>query len=539
MAYAVTALTSGNDNVDRASYNTLFVSPTAGRRPVIAFLSRMGGGVTPNLGTVSGNGLTWTYLKDVTFASGAQRWRLAAYIGSGTPSPGVVTIAYAGQTQLECVWSVCEVADAPIVVQTPVSATGTSNAPIANLAAFADANNLTLGVLGALGTGAAAIVATAGSGFTQIHHLYNAPSFNDLLFTEKKATADTSVDASLSESIVWGMLAVELGALPPPNDGSGTITAEADLTGAASVAREGSGSITAEADLSGVGDTEREGSGSIAAVSSLTGQGAAEHSGSGAVSAVGSLTGNGSTAHEGSGAVSAVGSLSGEGSTDASGSGSVTALAGLTGQGETAHEGSGTLDADAGLTGDGSTAREGSGSISAVGSLTGAGSDAQGGSGTVSALAGLVGDGSSDHAGAATVSAVGSLSGEGATDHEGSGSVTAEGSLAGDGSEPSTAPNTGSGSFGAVASLDAEGYRTSEGAGVVTGTATLTADGRIVTTGSGVISAVATLTGAGVRRNVRISLGTPASRWTLGAPSASPVAVGVSGRWQVGPPEQE
>lgn len=240
MAFAVTALTVGNNNTDLASYATASVTPTAGSRPVIFFVVRRA--AAPNLGTVSGNGLTWTLLGDVAFNGGGQFWRIAAYIGSGTPSAGAITMAFAAQVQLECVWSVFEVADNPVVVQTPVAASGTSTTPLATLAAFSDPNNLTLGLMGGDGFGTAAITATPGSGFTQIHQKLNAPSQNSICFTEKKATADTTVDASLTESVLWGMIAVELGTNLTPINLSDTATAAEGLSASATLT--GSDSVT-------------------------------------------------------------------------------------------------------------------------------------------------------------------------------------------------------------------------------------------------------------------------------------------------------
>jgi len=96
-------------NVDATSYSNSAWTPSTGL--LIAFISTRTANTDatspPVLPTITGNGLTWVNIKDVTYnlASSVNRGRLSLWAAnneSGTATNGVTTFDYGSQTQTMC-----------------------------------------------------------------------------------------------------------------------------------------------------------------------------------------------------------------------------------------------------------------------------------------------------------------------------------------------------------------------------------------------------------------------------------------------------
>ncbi len=102
---AFTNLATSGDSTDATSYTTASVSPTGGRMVYLCVVSSTAASI-PNIPTITGNGLTWSYL--VGTAGATQR--ITVYYAKVTgASTGAITIDMAGQTQNGCIWSLVEV----------------------------------------------------------------------------------------------------------------------------------------------------------------------------------------------------------------------------------------------------------------------------------------------------------------------------------------------------------------------------------------------------------------------------------------------
>jgi hypothetical protein len=136
-----THLTSSFDNVDRTSYTTASISPTANRWLVVDTYGRQDTG--PSTPTVSGLSLTWVaeHTKiDAALDHVVQR----AYANTGgSPGSGTITINY-GATHVGCAWIAYELssdvdASDPFVQTLSNESIGTSIS--VTLAAFSSGNN--------------------------------------------------------------------------------------------------------------------------------------------------------------------------------------------------------------------------------------------------------------------------------------------------------------------------------------------------------------------------------------------------------------
>jgi hypothetical protein len=177
------------DGVDRTSYTTASISPTANR---LVVLSVYNDAASPNIPTVSGASMTWTQV--VTRTAGSVRITIFRAL-SATPGSGVLTIDFAGQTQAGCMWAVDEfsgvnktgVNGISAIAQTAGNdATGSQTGITVTLGSFSNANNATYGVV-EWGNNQAI---TEGSGFTE---LGESNAYVNLE-VEFKNSPDTSVD---------------------------------------------------------------------------------------------------------------------------------------------------------------------------------------------------------------------------------------------------------------------------------------------------------------------------------------------------------
>lgn len=170
---SASALTSGSGS-STSSLNTASVSP-ASNRLVLLFVGhwRTGGSIVQP--TVSGNGLTWVAERTIVGASNNDRATLFRAMGS-SPTSGVVTISFGGQTQSGVVYSMFQMQNAntiglngsTAIRQTVTGGDESSEFATVDLASFSDStNNATIKF-----TFDDASSATVESGFTQIHNAY-------------------------------------------------------------------------------------------------------------------------------------------------------------------------------------------------------------------------------------------------------------------------------------------------------------------------------------------------------------------------------
>jgi hypothetical protein len=144
MAIAITALTSSYDNVDRTTYTTASVSPTASRWLVLDTFARFAGAQpTP---VVSGLSLTWvTELTVTDFNNALMRLgRYYAWTGAA-PGSGTISIDYSPTTMIGAGWVVYEMSGAntsdPFVQSVGVDPNTTDTSTTVTLSAFGNAAN--------------------------------------------------------------------------------------------------------------------------------------------------------------------------------------------------------------------------------------------------------------------------------------------------------------------------------------------------------------------------------------------------------------
>jgi len=207
MAMTQTLLTSDGTATGATSFTTASITPTGYRVIIVGVANRDGTTAEP---TVSGCGISWTKIDTQNyFTNGYQTslfWGMAP-----NPSTGTLTIDYGAQTPTAALWIVTQLTEVdvydPIVQSVEVGIDGNASSITVTLAAFASADNGTIGMIGSEGVG---FSIDNGAGFTEIAE----EGFFDTTIgmMEFNAGNDTSVDASSSNatSHKWGGIAVEL-----------------------------------------------------------------------------------------------------------------------------------------------------------------------------------------------------------------------------------------------------------------------------------------------------------------------------------------
>lgn len=209
MTISATALTIGRDSVNRTSYATASVSPTAGKLCLVGVVNR---GAAGSVATLSGCNQTWTQVGHIVWNNILHITVFQAIVAN--PSAGAITISFGADGQLDCAWSVVEfdgVAGFPIAQ----FVTGKTAEPFGaqtltlTLAAFSNPRNAAVGFFGAdMNSSGWA----GGSGFTVIHS--NAVLGESSVLAEFKSSSDTTVDAgSAGGDIALVGIALELNIL--------------------------------------------------------------------------------------------------------------------------------------------------------------------------------------------------------------------------------------------------------------------------------------------------------------------------------------
>lgn len=189
-------LTSGTTSGGSGS-STSSITPSANALILITVFSVVGSG-TPNIPSISGNGLSWSQV--ATNASQTpRRITLFAAMG-GNPSSGAIAISFGGQTQNNYSWIVDQItnpfntalsASAAIVQSSTNSHDNSASTGLTmTLGAFSNSLNSTYGVVGA-DTNAAL---SAGSNFTQLAQATLTPT----MCSEFASSNQTSVNFTWS-----------------------------------------------------------------------------------------------------------------------------------------------------------------------------------------------------------------------------------------------------------------------------------------------------------------------------------------------------
>ncbi|MBI2011079.1 MAG: IPT/TIG domain-containing protein [Candidatus Colwellbacteria bacterium] len=210
-AVTVTGLTSAYDGVNRTSYSTASITPSANKLILVSLVTR-GGTVNP---TVSGNGLTWDTVKIEGEGLNMALWVFRSM--GASPSTGSITFNFGAETQSAAAWSVDEFSNmdtggtngSGAIVQS-VGNTVTGTSITVTLAAFSDVNNATFGAVVHNRNEAH----TQGDGFTKVSDVSGA-SPDQALMAEFKGTNDTSVDASWVTSGSARGIGIEIKAAVP------------------------------------------------------------------------------------------------------------------------------------------------------------------------------------------------------------------------------------------------------------------------------------------------------------------------------------
>lgn len=212
MAVSITTKASVYSGTNAASYATGSWTPTTGRLAVCVVQSEISG--TTNVPTVSGNGITWSEVRNYEDDTSGTTSRITVFVAkTAGSSAGAVTADFASQTQAGGNVIVDEVDGADVsgtalqaIVQSvagTVNGSGTSES--ISLAALASAGNASYGAFHHQADEAT----SNGTGYTSLGGGSHAgPS--SALFTEYKAAGSTTVDASWATSSGKGGIAMEI-----------------------------------------------------------------------------------------------------------------------------------------------------------------------------------------------------------------------------------------------------------------------------------------------------------------------------------------
>ena len=216
-----TNLTNNVDSVDRATYTTASVSPTASRLIMVDVVAYVGSGsAQPPQPTVTGNGITYALVKaqDVD-TSGSDRATMWTFRGmDASPSSGTISIAFGSTLAGACAWSVNQ-------SSSDVDTSGSNGS-----GAFVDANTVgaTAGSAGttatvnyaqaiasgntcyaAVGTQLSSAATTPRTNWTELSDVAGSVAGLETEYRESGASGETAASATFSSSR-WGIIAVEV-----------------------------------------------------------------------------------------------------------------------------------------------------------------------------------------------------------------------------------------------------------------------------------------------------------------------------------------
>lgn len=218
---ACTSLTSGFEDANQNSYTTASISPTANRLVLVA-VGSVQTTDPPATPTIS----SYSEVATSSVAAASNYFRTTVFRSlSASPATGALTIDFGGATQIGGTWSVVECSNVDTsgtngsgaIVQTKTdTAIDNTTLTITFDNPFGSVDNATYGAF----SNNAAIAATEGSGFTELHDIQGA-SPNRSLFTEYKNSNDSTVDASNGSALTdWTGVAIEIKMATAASSGS-------------------------------------------------------------------------------------------------------------------------------------------------------------------------------------------------------------------------------------------------------------------------------------------------------------------------------
>ncbi len=218
--------TAGADDTNALVYQTSSVQFHNGRLYLLAVHGRRASGGIQAAPTISGGGITWQQVNEITFDIGSPDRRIVVYRGLVTSgaTTGIVTITWGGSNLSSCDWIIDEVTGidtsgtngSGAIVQSGVTSVESGSSLTINLSAFSATHNATWAAFGLSYQGASGIL-TPGSGFSIVGASQSGSEAHSIASQKKIPNAsDTSVDGSFaSSSSAVGAVALEIKAANP------------------------------------------------------------------------------------------------------------------------------------------------------------------------------------------------------------------------------------------------------------------------------------------------------------------------------------
>jgi len=204
-------VTSGSDVDGTATATTASVSPGSNNLLLLSIANTDNTTAAPT--GIAGLGLTWVIIADRQYNTAGTLRRISTWRALGAVTPGTIVITFSGGTN-DIYWSLDQFSgvvtsgtngSGAIVQEVDREETPAAVTASVTLAAFSHANNATYGAFGSSGSDGA----TVGSGFT-LGATVGTNANNVSLLTEWKATNDTVVDYSQTNSHKMGAVGIEL-----------------------------------------------------------------------------------------------------------------------------------------------------------------------------------------------------------------------------------------------------------------------------------------------------------------------------------------
>lgn len=215
-----TSIAKAKITVDASTATISGITRTSGMLYILFIDSKTEITANPNQPTASGTGVTFIVPTNGTAvydnSSSSRRRVTGMYAVCTSTSSADITIAYGSQTQVTQIYDLIEIASG-FNSTTPVPQAAQNSSPsssvssiTATLAAFIDANSITIG---GFGSGNGSDTYTVGSGFSLINNQQDTVEGNLTLLTEYVLGNDTTVDVSCSPSqSEIGIVAMEIAA---------------------------------------------------------------------------------------------------------------------------------------------------------------------------------------------------------------------------------------------------------------------------------------------------------------------------------------
>ena len=197
---ATPLITSGS-HTNGSRFSTASITPGGGKL-VLAWIVNTKN-TTPDIPTLTGNGLTWVRVATVLDTGNTRRLSLFRALG-GSPSTGPVTINFAGNPQTSCLWSISQfggvntsgTSGSGALVQYATARQNGNGSMTVTLGTFASTANAAAGGISKNTTSAV----TPGSGFTQLATASLQATPKTLIASSWKASNDTTVDWTFSSA---------------------------------------------------------------------------------------------------------------------------------------------------------------------------------------------------------------------------------------------------------------------------------------------------------------------------------------------------